>query len=428
MVAIKDRSVQLSLSILEDLLGEMTPRDFTIRLWEGTVLEAEQPARFTLILNHPGSLRKMFFPPTNLTLSEAYIYEDFDIEGDMEAVLETGLKLLNQPRALKDNFRLAAKLMRLPSGRQQKNDGRGPAELAGERYSKSRDSQAVTYHYSISNDFYKLWLDKNMVYSCAYFASPEEDLETAQERKLDMLCRKLRLKPGEKLLDIGCGWGGLILHAAKNYGVTAVGITLSQPQADLANERIHAAGLADRCRAEVRDYRDMDGEFDKLVSVGMFEHVGKEVLPLYFKQAWSLLRPGGVFLNHGIARDMHRMIPPEGPGKDFIDRYIFPDGSLVPLHVTSQAAMEAGFEVRDVECLREHYAMTLQHWIRRFEANADAVRQTVDKTTFRVWWLYLNVARYGFLVRAHTIYQILLAKPEGFETRLPLTRADWYLN
>jgi cyclopropane-fatty-acyl-phospholipid synthase len=297
--------------------------------------------------------------------------------------------------------------------------------LSGARHSIERDRLAVTYHYDVSGDFYKLWLDSRMVYSCAYFASPDDDLEVAQERKLDYICRKLRLRPGERLLDIGCGWGGLVIHAAERYGVEAVGITLSGGQAELASERIRRAGLADRCRVEVRDYRQMDDPegYDKLVSVGMFEHVGEAMLPEYLGRAWRLLRPGGVFLNHGIARSATE--PAEG-GPSFLDRYVFPDSELVPISTTLRAAEMSDFEVRDVESLREHYALTLRRWVSRLEEHRDEACRAADETTYRIWRLFMSASAYGFEVGRLNLYQTLLVKPSRGESGLPLTRADWY--
>jgi cyclopropane-fatty-acyl-phospholipid synthase len=305
---------------------------------------------------------------------------------------------------------------------------RGPARLAGRPHSLARDRQAVTYHYNVSNDFYALWLDRRLVYSCAYFLSPGDDLDTAQEQKLEYLCRKMRLRAGQRLLDIGCGWGGLVMYAAQRYGVDATGITLSQPQADLAQERIRAAGLSGRCRVEVRDYREMDeGEsFDALVSVGMFEHVGAAMLPTYFERANRLLKPGGVFLNHGIACRPGQGGPP-GRGS-FGQAYVFPDGELEPIHVPLRAAENCGFEVRDVESLREHYALTLRHWVRRLEAHHTQALAWVDEPTYRTWRLFMAASAYGFSSGQLNVYQALLAKPgEGGQSGLPLTRADWYL-
>ncbi|HEX8960502.1 MAG TPA: cyclopropane-fatty-acyl-phospholipid synthase family protein, partial [Geobacteraceae bacterium] len=299
------------------------------------------------------------------------------------------------------------------------------AHLSGNRHSKKRDSQAVTYHYNISNDFYQLWLDERMVYSCAYFASPDEPLDAAQERKLDYICRKLRLKKGERLLDIGCGWGGLVMHAARDYGVDAHGVTLSRPQAELAGERVRAAGLADRCRVEVLDYRELDGaeSYDKIVSVGMFEHVGKVRLAEYFSRAFRLLRTGGAFLNHGIAAGQGYISDDD---TSFIDHFVFPDGELLPIGTTLHAAEASGFEVRDLESLREHYALTLRHWVKRLEAaQAQAIAAT-SEATYRVWRLYMAGSAHSFDCGRDNLYQTLLVKPNRGKSGQPLTRADWY--
>jgi cyclopropane-fatty-acyl-phospholipid synthase len=265
-----------------------------------------------------------------------------------------------------------------------------------------------------------------MVYSCAYFRSPEDGLDEAQEAKLDLLCRKLRLNPGQRLLDIGCGWGGLVIHAAREYGVDATGITLSRPQADLANSRIEAAGLAKRCRVELRDYREVEETpaYDALASIGMFEHVGAALLPEYFARARRALRPGGVFLNHGIAC---RAAEEPSAGRGFSDSYVFPDGELVPIHLTLRSAEEAGFEVRDVESLREHYARTLRLWVSRLQARHDEATRFVDEPTYRVWRLFMAGSAYGFARGRLNVYQSLLLKPlEDGGSDLPLTRRGWY--
>ena len=424
------QAARTTLSFLRDLLRDYHPRNFAVRLWDGTAWEAEpgQPTRFTLALQHPGALRRILWPPTELALGEAYVYGDFDVEGEIEAVFPLGEHLLGgrRPR-LAETVRLARHLpalLRLPSDGCPRA-GRQAARLTGARHSVERDRLAVTYHYDVSNAFYALWLDRRMVYSCAYFASPDDDLDTAQERKLDYICRKLRLRPGERLLDIGCGWGGLVIHAAQRYGVEAVGITLSQPQAELASARIRETGLAGRCRVEVRDYREVDEPegYDKLVSVGMFEHVGAALLPTYLARAWHLLRPGGVFLNHGIAS---RATDPGVVGPSFSDRYVFPDGELVPISAALRAAEMVGFEVRDVESLREHYALTLRHWVRRLEAHHDEAVRAADEPTYRVWRLFMSGSAYGFQIGRLNVYQALLAKPHQGQSGLPLTRDDWY--
>ena len=265
-----------------------------------------------------------------------------------------------------------------------------------------------------------------MVYSCAYFATPELSLDEAQIAKLEMICRKLRLRPGQRLLDVGCGWGGLAMYATRHYGVEVLGITLSQPQADLANQRIKAAGLERHCRVEVRDYRELDDSrpFDALVSIGMFEHVGAALLPIYFKKAISLLKPGGVFLNHGISR---RLTDKPDRRGSFSDAYVFPDGELEPISESLLAAEEARLEVRDVESWREHYALTLRHWVNRLEAHYQDALKFVDEVTYRVWRLYMAGSSHGFHSGRLNVYQSLLVKPtaEG-PSGLPSTRADWY--
>ncbi len=424
-----DQAVRTTLSLLQDIFASSQSPNFAVRLWDGTVWqsrpEAGEPARFTLVLQHAGALRKMLLPPTELNLGEAYIYNDYDVEGDLVAAFSIGDQLMDERWGKMAQVRYGKRLLSLPNtGQPRPRDI--TVKLHGTRHSKERDRQAVTYHYDRSNEFYALWLDKRMVYSCAYFATHEDELDTAQERKLEYICRKLRLRPGERLLDIGCGWGGLVIYAAQHYGVEAYGITLSQPQADLAQRRIQEAGLAERCRVEVRDYRDVNeaSSFDKIVSVGMFEHVGEELLPRYFQQAWYVLRPGGVFLNHGIASVITHPPQPESP---FSERYVFPDGALVPISPTLRVAEDSGFEVRDVESLREHYALTLRHWVRRLEAHAGEARKLTSELTYRIWRLYMSASIHRFLTGRVNIYQTLLAKPERGESHLPLTRADWYV-
>jgi len=420
------RQVDLTLDVLTSVLQGYHPRDFSVRLWDGTVWGPEQgePVRFSLILRHPGALRRMLLPLNQLTLGEAYVYDDFDIEGDMEAAFRMGDYLLSLNLGLAEKWSLVRHLLGLPS-KNHVQPAHLQARLHGASHSARRDAQAVTYHYNVSNEFYRLWLDERMVYSCAYFAEPGEDLEKAQGRKLDYICRKLRLREGERLLDIGCGWGALTLHAAKRYGAEALGITLSKPQAELANEHIHRAGLADRCRVEVCDYREIEapGSYDKLVSVGMFEHVGGSRLREYFARAWRLLRPGGVFLNHAIASSLNQ---PLFSGPSFIDQYVFPDGELVPITETLHAAEESGFDVRDLENLREHYALTLRHWVERLEASRDAACRCTSKGTYRVWRLYMAGSAHGFSIGRLNLYQTLLVKPDKGYSGLPLTRADWY--
>jgi cyclopropane-fatty-acyl-phospholipid synthase len=420
-----DQTIEITHSLLERLFGDEI-NGANVRLWDGSYWPTQGPAQATLMLKHPGALRAMFLSGTELALAEAYLFDDFDVDGDIEAALDMTSGLPDRISTLGIRLELARYLLRLPKDPIRRPVDQGPPSLRGRRHSIERDRQAISHHYDISNDFYRLFLDRRMVYSCAYFETPEYDLDTAQERKLDHICRKLRLQPGQRLLDIGCGWGGLVIHAAQRYGVDATGITLSSRQAELASERIREAGLADRARVRVQDYREVDEShpFDALVSVGMFEHVGSELLPIYFAKAMSLVRPRGVFLNHGIARGGRATTP---RGRSFSDTYVFPDGELVPIHTTLEAAEGAGWEVRDVESLREHYMLTLRHWVRRLEDHHEEALRYVQEPTYRVWRLFMAGSAQGFRTERHNLYQTLLVRPdERGGSGLPLTRADWY--
>lgn len=423
----------VTLQVLEQLFAGHGEPPVNVRLWDGTAWPDAAPGCATLVLKHPGALRAMFLAGNELALAEAYLYDDIDLEGNLESFVDTALGMDWGSVGLLEKLRIARALRRLPSRDEHpwlqmhgKDLRRGPARLGGSTHSLERDRAAIQFHYDVSNDFYALWLDRRMVYSCGYFQQPADDLDTAQTAKLEHICRKLRLRPGQRLLDIGCGWGGLALYAAEHYGVDVTGITLSSSQVQLAGERIHVAGLADRCRVLEADYREIDDAagYDALVSVGMFEHVGEALLPTYFQKAYDLLRPGGVFLNHGIANRINEA-PVSGP--TFADDYVFPDGELVPISSSLHAAEEAGFEVRDVESLREHYTLTLRHWVRRLEKRHDAALAFVEEPTYRVWRLYMSGAANGFVRNRQTVYQTLLIKPrQDGASGLPLTRADWY--
>jgi cyclopropane-fatty-acyl-phospholipid synthase len=424
VTSVRDSSIDITLEVIEAVLADYPRRDFAIRLWNGEVWGNREDPRFTLVLNDPSSLRRMILGANQLTLGEAYIYEDFDIEGDVEAAFEFGDYLTTHELELMEKLRLAGLVLRLPHhGDHGEKHELGP-HLHGRRHSKQRDREAVRYHYDLSNDFYQLWLDRRMVYSCAYFERGNEDIDTAQANKLDYLCRKLRLRRGDRLLDVGCGWGGLVMWAAQHFGVHALGVTLSEEQAKLARERVREAGLEERCHIEVRDYRDLaePNSFDKIVSVGMFEHVGESHLPEYFEHVWKLLRPGGVFMNHGIAASA--IFRRKGPS--FIDKYVFPDGGLVPIGTTIRIAEACVFEVRDVESLREHYNRTLRHWVQRLESRYEDAKRMTSETVYRIWRIYMAGSAFAFARGRVNLYQVLFSKPDRGEARLPLTRADWY--
>ncbi len=427
--------LERSARVLRRIFANYTPIDFAVRLWDGStpIAPSRGLPRFTLVLQHPGALRRMFLPPSEVGLGEAYLFNDFTIEGDLFATVGLTDYFQRAGLSLSDYIDIASEVMALPRSSAPMTVRPG-LRAHGAAHSRQRDRQTVRFHYDVSNDFYALWLDERMLYSCAYFRTGREDIHLAQRQKLDLICRKLSLRPGDRVLDIGCGWGGLAIFAAQEYGADVTGITLSKPQATLASERIIQAGVEDRCRAVVLDYRDVpiDDPYDKLVSVGMFEHVGAAKLAAYFARAWRLLKPGGLFLNHGIgAMNSHLEHPSLGSllyrRNSFMNRYVFPDSELVDLHQTLQAAEDVGFEVRDVESLREHYALTLRHWVRRLEDHHEDALRYVDEPTYRVWRLYMAGCSHGFTGNTLNVYQALLSKnTESGSSWLPWTRE--YLN
>lgn len=436
-----DRAASRCRDVLTALFGEPGQRTFDVRFWDGTVDRGANPnPPYTLVLNRPAALRRMLLPPTELSIVESFIAGDVDIDGSMEAASQLGEQIGGRLRSPLAIAKLVQMVLGLPGQAEDDlADTRFPehARKLGPRHTPVRDAAAIQFHYDVGNDFYKLWLDRRMVYSCAYFEAPDNTLEDAQVAKLDLICRKLRLKPGERLLDIGCGWGGLIMHAAEHYGVDATGITLSENQAAFARERIAKAGLSGRCRVEIRDYRTLaesDG-YDKISSVGMVEHVGLTHLSVYFASAFRALKPGGLFMNHGIVslsegrpRSVgERIFRKFWRADAFIDKYVFPDGKLTATYSVIAAAEGAGFEVRDMESLREHYAMTLRHWVRSLEEKAEEAASLVGDHTFRVWRLYMAASANAFSTAAINIVQTVLAKPDARgKSNIPLTREDLY--
>lgn len=427
--------------VLAAFFGEPHERSFDVKFWDGAVdrgSAAQSP--YTLVLNRPAALRRMLLPPNEVSLVESYISGDVDVEGSMEAAAGLADAIGNRLHSPVGVAKLIRLVLRLPGqAADDLNDARFPerARNLGPRHTPVRDAAAVRFHYDVGNNFYKLWLDRRMVYSCAYFHSADDSLDVAQEAKLDLICRKLRLKPGDRLLDIGCGWGGLIMYAAERYGVDATGITLSENQASLARERIDQAGLGERCRVAIRDYRTLtaDDGYDKIASVGMIEHVGLSHLPVYFASAFRALKAGGLFLNHGIVslrearpksiRD--KIFAKLWKADSFIDTYVFPDGKLTASADVISAAEASGFEVRDVESLREHYAMTLRHWVRSLDEKSREAIGIVGNHTYRVWKLYMAGSAHAFATAGINVIQTLLAKPDAAgRSNLPLTRDDIY--
>ncbi|MBI2320126.1 MAG: class I SAM-dependent methyltransferase [Betaproteobacteria bacterium] len=390
---------------LVERLGKKAPIPLRLKLWTGRSYDLAPDPPVTVTIPRASALRYFLSPSLN-ALGEAYVEGRIQVEGRVH-----------------DVFRAAECLARsaASAGRQ------GLKRFV--RHGKKLDRKAIEYHYDVSNDFYRLFLDPNMVYSCAYYRGEDEPLEAAQEQKLDHILSKLMLKPGERLLDIGCGWGALVIRAAKKYGAIATGITLSKNQYDLARQRIAQEGVEGCCEVRLQDYRDVpeQGAFDKIASVGMFEHVGLKNLCVYFSKIGQLLKDGGLVLNHGItASDPDSRWTSMGAG-EFIDRYVFPHGELPHVSLVLQEMARAQLEVADVESLRRHYARTCYEWASRLEANReDAIAAAGDKR-FRIWQIYLAGCAYGFAHGWMNIYQVLACKEGGQGLNpLPLTREYMY--
>lgn len=436
-----ERWIAIARRIVSELFGSPHNRSFGVRYWNGAVDHggAEDDA-FVLVLNRPGALRRMFLPASELSIAEAFIRGDFDITGGVEQATTVRDVLGHRLRSFRRIGRLVNLLRQLPASEDvpdSRADFRSSRGFLERRHARERDAKAIRFHYDVGNDFYALWLDEQRVYSCAYFTSDHQDLERAQADKLELICRKLRLHPGERVLDIGCGWGALVRHAVREHGVEALGITLSPSQAEYARERIAREGLASRCRIEVRDYRDLVAEppFDKIASVGMFEHVGRDQLDTYFQTVFRLTRPGGLFLNHGIVtlggartRSLsHRLLDRIWRSGSFVNRYVFPDSELVPLAEVTRTSEAVGWETRDVESLREHYARTLRHWLQRLEANEAAAVAIAGPETFRIWRLNMGASADAFSGgRIGVVQMLLMRTDESGSGSLPWTREDLY--
>jgi cyclopropane-fatty-acyl-phospholipid synthase len=364
----------------------------------------------------------MLLPGTEAGAGEAYLDLAFDLEGNIEAAFELADHLMERTNGWTKKLELGHLLLQLPDRPSSCDGHKRQAQLNGDCHSLKRDREAISFHYNVSNDFYALWLDKQMAYSCAYFHQPTDDLETAQISKFDHICQKLALRPGQRLLDIGCGWGGLILYAARNYGVEAEGITLSHHQMEYVQERIKGEGMVGRVSVRLQDYRELpeDCSYDAIASVGMVEHVGRGKLSTYFGKALRLMKPGGLFLNHGIG--LGPVILP-GESGSFIQYHVFPDSDLVSIGDMLKAGEGQGWEIRDVESLREHYALTLRQWIVRLEANHDSALRYVDEGTYRIWRLYMAGCAHNFQLGRVSIYQTLLAKlSQNGTSRAPAVR------
>lgn len=415
---------------LEPLIARMLPKGklrIGIRCWDGSRIGPDD-ASATLVIASPDALRRILWSPGELGLGRAYVAGDLDVEGDIYQALdlraligdahehvEAKLDAKALPGALKVARKIGAIGKPLPPPKEE-------AHLKGRRHSKQRDAAAIAHHYDVGNDFYRLVLGPTMAYSCAFWAGDDFTLEDAQEAKFELICRKLGLRPGMRLLDVGCGWGGLVMHAARHHGVTAVGVTVAGEQQRLAAQRVRDAGLSDQVEIRYQDYREVDdGPFDAVSSVGMFEHVGVERMKVYFSHLKQLLRPGGRLLNHAISSPDTR--GGRVPSRSFIGRYVFPDGELLEVGTVITAMQDLGFEVRDVESLREHYAKTLRAWVTNLESDWDRAVALAGSGRARVWRLYMAASAVNFEANRTAIHQVLAVNtPENGNSGIPATR------
>ncbi|HLX02146.1 MAG TPA: cyclopropane-fatty-acyl-phospholipid synthase family protein [Trinickia sp.] len=375
-------------------------------LWDGHQFDfgSFSAPQVTLKVNSASALPLLLEPSLD-NLGEAYVKGKIDIEGKLSDIINIGYSLA---RSTMTN---ASKLARV---RRYFN------------HTKTSDKKAIQYHYDVSNEFYKLWLDENMVYSCAYFENGNEDIGTAQLKKIDHILTKIQLQPGQRLLDIGCGWGALVLRAASKFGAQCVGVTLSQNQFDLATQRVKEAGLQDKIEIRLQDYRDIPGQFDRITSVGMFEHVGRKNLPDYFKKIHDLLVDDGIAMNHGITSTDYNSGETALGGGEFIDRYVFPDGELPHISLALESMQRGGLEAVDVESLRRHYAHTLDIWADNFEAKAEEAKKLVDDEKFRIWRVYLAGCAYAFEHDDVSLFQVVCRKAGRSATTLPWSRRYMY--
>jgi len=396
-------------------LSVRRPLPASVALWNGTRINLGLESRVGIRLNSPMAARCLLNPSLD-ALGEAYVEGHLDVDGRIDEVMSLAEMLARDGAGLHDGRPVAAPVAILARA------------LRRGRHSRRADRKAIEYHYDLSNEFYAHWLDPLMVYSCAYFASEATDLATAQVAKLEHICRKLRIEPGHTLLDIGCGWGALAMHAARYHGAQVLGITLSSQQHALATERVKAAGLSDRVSIRLQDYRDVPNAegFDRIASVGMFEHVGLARLGDYFKTVHRLLKPGGVSLNHGItSSDADSREVGLGAGH-FIDRYVFPDGELPHVSLAIRELSAAGLELTDAESLRRHYALTLRHWSDAFERHLPELEQLAGAQRSRIWRVYLAGCARAFAKGWINIYQLLAVRSEDGANPLPLTRDYMY--
>jgi cyclopropane-fatty-acyl-phospholipid synthase len=412
-------AAQICLQLFHSLVGNPDRMSFRVVLWNGAALGPEAAASpFTLRVNSPDIVADLLDRPDPHTLAEAFVHNDIEIDGDLLQAIEILLKLLPPRLGMLESVKMAAARMALRVG-----IGRDSVR-EGEVKSRERERAAIAAHYDHPAEFWKLWLDSHLQYTCAYYPTPDADLETGQLAKLEYVCRKLDVQPGDRVLDLGCGWGGFMTYAARRRGAVVTGVTLSRKQAEYTRQAIVEAGVADRCQVVETDFRDFRPAepFDKAIGIGILEHVGPKLMGDYFDLFYRVLRPGGRFLNQAIALAASQNFI---KGDRFMNRYVFPDAELMPLNQTLNGAEKAGFEVLDVEFLRGHYPRTLQFWRERLEASREAIERLVSPTIYRVFRLYLAACQKAFEAGAIKLYQTLLNKP-GDAPPAPVNRSRWY--
>ena len=401
-----DKIIGTKLDPWVNRIREETNLPVRLTLWSGGTYDLgtfDKP-RVQLRVNNLEAIGA-FLNPSLDALGSAYVEQSIDIDGDIADIID-----------------IAYKLASLPSF-----DG-GLAGKVLKRFAHTRadDKKSIQYHYDVSNEFYQLWLDEQMVYSCGYFPRGDETLDDAQRKKIDHILSKIRLQEGQTLLDIGCGWGALVIRAAQRFKARCIGITLSEEQYDLARRRVETAGLSDLIDIRLQDYRDVPGSFDRITSVGMFEHVGLENLDGYFSKIHSLLADEGVVMNHGITSTDPESGDSPGGGGSFIDQYVFPAGELPHLSYALRAMQAGGLEALDVENLRRHYAATLIEWTRRFEQHTQLIRQMIGETKYRIWRVYLAGCAQAFAQDNVSIFQIVGQKARRPANAIPWSRSYMY--
>jgi cyclopropane-fatty-acyl-phospholipid synthase len=387
-------------------------RPFTIELWDGSRLPSTNGGGPTFTARSKDAIAYAVSAPGQLGLGRAYVAGAIEVD-DLDAVIAVMNHWHPPAIGAAGKARLVAAALRSAGVHRPPPAPKAELHLRGRKHTTERDREAVRHHYDVGNEFFSLFLDPTMTYSCAFFSRVPSGhgfrrepptLEQAQEAKLELVCTKLALEPGERVLDVGCGWGSFVIHAARRYGVQAVGITLSEPQAELARRRVADAGLTDQVQIRVQDYRELAGEsFDAVASIGMVEHVGEAQIDRYAEQLASMLRPGGRLLNHGISRLRHGNVE----GGPFSERYVFPDGETLHVSRVILALERAGFICRHVEEFGADYAETLRHWIGNLERNLERAEQLAGPERLRVWRLYLRAARNGFEIDFTSVYQVL---------------------